>query len=659
MGVQCDASGSVVGLRLANANLTGVLPVALATLDTLTVLDVSSNGLTYPASREELSAFQAATRRCRTGEAACRGLPPLSCSAFQGRYRLSLSDPLACEPCEINILAIVLMLSGGALTTLLVLVLFAVLVVRYPGALRRWISTVTIIINHTQSVAVLYAMRLDWPLSLKQAIALMSLDIMLSLPSSACLFDEDSPSPFWLYALGACSAVLTLDIALVVAYACAPSMWATRAELVLSLLFSLQLTVSWRVIANVLLSIAQGGWPQGAVPPITFSLAVALLIVQLGLAIHFFRRVTAFRRGARKGEWWVPRWLWSSRWKSLHGVGSNVENFRRVQPRHLEQSTAYLTARFNTSAPRWQLVIWARQLALTLLAFLIDLMHGQIVGSDGAADAQALATFGMVRYGFVGAALVTLLIFWRLHASSKPYYFMVQNSMESWLLCSNVVLVLLAIAYTAIGEATAVGTVEPPIRFGVEIALGIVLFGSLAVAAAFFAYDLRRQRRALRGIDLVAALDFAAEKIDRVAGKQLQRGSIRLLRCDWLLSARADSCLGHHGAGGKAVIKRYQDLPEEAFFSPQEANALLARCDRSVLVLSYGWQVLGHPEYAHTASIAAHALVMARAYTCLEWHPVFASRCYDRCSPYGTSLETIRHYLAATPNTKECGLFWE
>ena len=48
-------------------------------------------------------------------------------------------------------------------------------------------------------------------------------------------------------------------------------------------------------------------------------------------------------------------------------------------------------------------------------------------------------------------------------------------------------------------------------------------------------------------------------------------GSIRLLRCSWLVGASA----GDH-------FKRMQELPPEAFAAPKEAEAALRRGDRSV-----------------------------------------------------------------------------
>ena len=73
---------------------------------------------------------------------------------------------------------------------------------------------------------------------------------------------------------------------------------AARLELVLSILFSLQLTVSWRTIPSVFLSPGSGGWSQGGVPSVTFVLAIMLLLLQIAIAIHFYRRIGGYLNGS-------------------------------------------------------------------------------------------------------------------------------------------------------------------------------------------------------------------------------------------------------------------------------------------------------------------------------------------------------------------------
>lgn len=121
-------------------------------------------------------------------------------------------------------------------------------------------------------------------------------------------------------------------------------------------------------------------------------------------------------------------------------------------------------------------------------------------------------------------------------------------------------------------------------------------------------------------------------QIDAPLKKRLRDGSIRLLRCSWLMNElNLKQHLKSEGSEGGAasssapfVMKRRQDLPEEAFFDPEEAALLLSRGDRSVLALSYGWLTQIHPD------------------------------------PHGTTLATLLRYMhEATPSVEDCGLFWD
>jgi len=70
--------------------------------------------------------------------------------------------------------------------------------------------------------------------------------------------------------------------------------------------------------------------------------------------------------------------------------------------------------------------------------------------------------------------------------------------------------------------------------------------------------------------------------VDETLATLLHDGTIRLLRCSWLLA------LHHSSSGGESppCFQRMQDLPAEAFATPGEAEEALRRADRSVLVLS-------------------------------------------------------------------------
>jgi hypothetical protein len=114
---------------------------------------------------------------------------------------------------------------------------------------------------------------------------------------------------------------------------------------------------------------------------------------------------------------------------------------------------------------------------------------------------------------------------------------------------------------------------------------------------------------------------WAEKQIDGPVRERLADGTIRLLRCAWLLSADSDKYLGRD-ASGKVIMRRRQELPKEAFLSPSEAVQLFDGADRSILALSYRWLTREHPD------------------------------------PHGTALSAVRRFLSKDGLGK-CGMFWD
>ena len=115
---------------------------------------------------------------------------------------------------------------------------------------------------------------------------------------------------------------------------------------------------------------------------------------------------------------------------------------------------------------------------------------------------------------------------------------------------------------------------------------------------------------------------WAEKQIDDPVRERLADGTIRLLRCAWLLSADSDRHLGRD-ASGKVIMRRRQELPKEAFLSPSEAVQLFDGADRSILALSYRWLTREHPD------------------------------------PHGTALCAVRRFLRSKDGLGKCGMFWD
>ena len=149
------------------------------------------------------------------------------------------------------------------------------------------------------------------------------------------------------------------------------------------------------------------------------------------------------------------------------------------------------------------------------------------------------------------------------------------------------------------------------------------LLGSLLVAAVLVVRDAQSSSQRLKNIDLTAVLATAEKRFDGRIAERLRDGTIRLLRCDWLASSASDALLGRDPTTGRPIILRRQEMPAEAYFSPEEAEALFKQGDRSVLVLSYGWHTCPHSD------------------------------------PHGVTLAKVRHYLRGDPSTSGCPMFWD
>ena len=115
---------------------------------------------------------------------------------------------------------------------------------------------------------------------------------------------------------------------------------------------------------------------------------------------------------------------------------------------------------------------------------------------------------------------------------------------------------------------------------------------------------------------------FCLHLTDRPVRDLLRDGTIRLLSCRWLLED-AEAALPRSSASGLPVLRRKQEMPEEAFVPPEEAARVFDNGKRQVLVLSYGWLLATEPD------------------------------------PRGERLALIRRFLATLPDAAECGFFMD
>ncbi len=198
-----------------------------------------------------------------------------------------------------------------------------------------------------------------------------------------------------------------------------------------------------------------------------------------------------------------------------------------------------------------------------------------------------------------------------------------QNAIESWLYASSIVLLVLGIIYKAISDALRG---ESTLGNGLDVAMLVVLVGSFVGPILWSVREERTITRFLDSLSLGDVLIDAEKQIDGPIRERLADGSIRLLRCAWLISADSDKHLGR-AASGEVIMRRRQELPEEAFVTNEDAVKLFVGnedgADRSILALSYRWLTAAHPD------------------------------------PLGTALIAMRRFLRSEADLSKCALFWD
>ena len=570
--------------------------------------------------------------RCASSGSRCSGVPyagsSFSCTAFGFMARLKLDVANECDKCDGDQTGTILLILLMVCLMLLGLTAYVIIILKFPEALRRWVSFAIILVNHTQTLSILGSLNLTWPPIVKMILSALTL---FQIESATCLLPPNVPS-FWLYAFGVLSlSLLTLGlVTLAMTYydTHGRSDAADRLEFSLTVLFSTLFVYSLQVCSAVLRENLTA--EEAYLARIAGALAVPVVILICALVCRFWHKVAAYRRAIDSRGWSEGGWCTS--------------RGRRVYPRSLRQRVFYLTHRFGMHAQRWQFVVWARQLALIILIGVNELLAYNY-------PVQLKYT----RYAMTGVAVVIILVALRWHVKVAPYAYKTQNALESFLMISNVLLLATACVYQSLADierglflpASAAtfnvseyqqnslvaelradevdALVEPPFMghelpiFVVTEMLMIIFLGlSFLSTGLYVVYDVRAKRRAVEGTDPTLVLTAAEMYFDGPLRTALYDGRLRLVSCDWILSATG---------GGALTSIRAPDgsgwpLPEEAYLTPEAAVQLLVRGDRSVFMLSYAWETLLSPD------------------------------------PHLRTLRTMRTYLRRQ-GASGCGLYWD
>ena len=133
-------------LNLSFTSLGGTVPEQLGHAPALSQLDFYDMRLLHELPTSVL-------HKCKPfGPATCQGLPPLSCSAFGPRARLSLSSLGKCVECPAERAWTVVQLGLAAVLVPAAVGLYIWAVARYPH-FKMWIATSSLVTSHLQVIA--------------------------------------------------------------------------------------------------------------------------------------------------------------------------------------------------------------------------------------------------------------------------------------------------------------------------------------------------------------------------------------------------------------------------------------------------------------------------------------------------------------------------
>ena len=98
-----------------------------------------------------------------------------------------------------------------------------------------------------------------------------------------------------------------------------------------------------------------------------------------------------------------------------------VRQSRLESQSRLRREVRYLVIRFARHAPRWQFVIWLRQIVLFAIVNVIELVP--LIGVAGDELPEVVEN---LKWSMVGLVAVVVVLFWLWHRRVQPYVFRYQ-----------------------------------------------------------------------------------------------------------------------------------------------------------------------------------------------------------------------------------------
>ena len=538
-------------LLVLSNSLSGAIPTQLGGLTGLTFLSLRTNRFTYPPPSEVHDMCSNLTVSCH-GLDGCMTASPCDgaavdgglcqnalhlctgaadCSAFKQAIP-SLADPTRCSACDHGAELLVLLPVALLLFACTGLALLRRVARKHPQHVRRWLSTATIVYYHCLNVTLVSSIKIDWPPTMRRLARTLSLEAVLLLPGLECAVtrseyaspDEDLVQSAWIQST---QVVIAIFLCLALTRNTTNSMrWLC---LVLIFIFLGMWRAMDRLVFIAIIISSTTGGSEFAI--LCGFLGVLLCCLSLVWAFRLRFHVNAYARGLATGEWpWrspleldrrlaylthrfashAPNWqftLWLRQLLMLI-VGSRAISVAletgaaacndldtNGETSEYGSSCAAVALGSSGTCRTWDgssgtdtcgtCASWADDSDFTS-STMCCACGGGTPAPSAAVLGALLSALPWVQLG-LSLLIVTVSLVW--HHKRQPYAFASQNTLESGLLFSVVLLLLLAIPYHAM--ATADGTVSPAL----DAAMTVLVLGSLVGAALFVVLDWRRQQK--------------------------------------------------------------------------------------------------------------------------------------------------------------------
>ena len=519
-GVTCigpTEEGHAIGeLRLSDNGLGGRLAgwSSVTALQALSVLDVESNGLDgqLPTALSQMpepvelhldgnnfdfieESYNELFRACRA--ARCSGLPPESCKAFGTTWRPSFDNANECVPCENAQFAFACAIGGGLLV-LIAAAAYVTVLLKFPVAFERWGGTITLVLTHVQTLSILGSLAVDWPQSTRFAFSGLDLLVgdMASLRAE-CLVGgrpSSSMSMYHLKALASMGFLLLLPVVFIVLRLYHRFRHHEKRSdnifFISSVCYQMTFLATVHAILKVMLlhhDVAVG--KSGSLTDVSSMNTVLVLLAMTLFACHASVLTEAYFN--------VQELRWLRREKVIasqrkHNGANAVPDLHVAHPfrdktlgrcisclvptseERLERRLRFVTKRFAKHAPRWQFVVSARQLSLTLIASVGSALRERLGSSS---------KVNVMRVQCASSVLVFLCSFvatWMF----KPYAHQYQNQIEKLCLVCSALTIILGSVYT---------TLEDPV-IALEAGMLILIVGSTLLGIFYAIVAVRRER---------------------------------------------------------------------------------------------------------------------------------------------------------------------